>query len=112
MPCPHCASPMTAHQHKMTALGYQSFRCAACRRTFKERTAAPFTFLECPTGLVLRVLYWRYWFPGEFQSNSDLDRDSCRLAEFITSERTWVYDVARSSLACLVVGILSRSRKG
>ncbi len=53
MPCPHCASPTTARQPKTTALGYQTFRCAACRRSFNERTGTPFKFLEYPTDIVL-----------------------------------------------------------
>ena len=59
MPCPHCASPTAARQHKTTALGYQTFRCAACRRTFNERTGTPFNFLEYPTDIVLLVVLWR-----------------------------------------------------
>ena len=38
MPCPHCASPTTTRQPKTTVLGYQIFRCSACRRRFNERT--------------------------------------------------------------------------
>ena len=53
MPCPHCASPATARQPKTTALGYQTFRCAACRRSFNERTGRPFHFLEYPPDIVL-----------------------------------------------------------
>src|ERR687885_2816853 len=59
MPCPHCASPTTACQHKTTALGYQTFRCGACRRSFNERTGTPFNFLEYPTDIVLLVVLWR-----------------------------------------------------
>ncbi len=59
MPCPHCASPTTVRQHTTTALGYQTFRCAACRRTFNERTGTPFNFLEYPTDVVLLVVLWR-----------------------------------------------------
>jgi putative transposase len=59
MSCPHCASPATAHQRKTTALGYQTFRCAACRRRFNERTGTPFNFLEYPTDIVLLVVLWR-----------------------------------------------------
>ena len=55
MPCPHCASPTTARQSKTTALGYQTFRCAACRRSFSERVGTPFTFLDYPKDLVLLV---------------------------------------------------------
>ena len=59
MPCPHCASPTTALEHKTTALGYQTFRCATCRRRFIERTGTPFNFLEYPTDVVLLVVLWR-----------------------------------------------------
>ena len=61
MPRPHCASPTTARQPKTTALGYQNqtFRCAACRRSFHERTGRPFNFLEYPTDMVLLVVLWR-----------------------------------------------------
>ena len=59
MPCPHCASPATVRQPKITALGYQTFRCAACRRRFNERTGSPFNFLEYPTDIVLLVVLWR-----------------------------------------------------
>jgi putative transposase len=59
MACPHCASPSTARQPRTTALGYQTFRCAACRRTFNERTGTPFNFLEYPADIVLLVVLWR-----------------------------------------------------
>ena len=59
MPCPHCASPTTVRQPKTTALGYQTFRCGACRRSFNERTGTPFNFLEYPTDIVLLVVLWR-----------------------------------------------------
>ncbi len=59
VPCPHCASPKIARQPKTTALGYQTFRCTACRRIFNERTGTPFNFLEYPTDIVLLVVLWR-----------------------------------------------------
>ena len=59
MPCPHCASPTTTRQPKTTALGYQTFRCGACRRRFNERTGTPFNLLEYPTDIVLLVVLWR-----------------------------------------------------
>ena len=43
----------------MTALGYQTIRCAVCRRTFNERTGTSFNFLEYPTDIVLLVVLWR-----------------------------------------------------
>ena len=59
MSCPHCTSLTTICQPKTSALGHQTFRCAACRRTFNERTGTPFNFLEHPTDIVLLVVLWR-----------------------------------------------------
>ena len=59
MNCPHCASPRTKEQPKITALGYRTFRCSDCRRTFNERTGTPFNYLEYPTDIVLLVVLWR-----------------------------------------------------
>jgi putative transposase len=59
MPCPHCAVTTTAEQLKRTALGYRTFRCAHCRRTFNERTGTPFNQVQVPTDIVLLVVLWR-----------------------------------------------------
>src|SRR2546421_1045485 len=59
MNCPHCASTATKEQTKQTSLGYCTFRCSDCRRTFNERTGTPFNFLEYPTDIVLLVVLWR-----------------------------------------------------
>lgn len=59
MNCPHCASTSTKEQTKQTSLGYRTFRCSACKRTFNERTGTPFNYLEYPTDIVLLVVLWR-----------------------------------------------------
>ncbi len=59
MPCPHCAATATGEQPRRTTLGYRSFRCRACRRTFNERTGTAFNYLQYPTDLVLLVVLWR-----------------------------------------------------
>ena len=59
MNCPHCASPRTKEQRKITALGYRTFCCSDGRRTFNERTGTPFNYLEYPTDIVLLVVLWR-----------------------------------------------------
>ena len=59
MNCPHCASTATKEQTKKTSLGYRTFRCSDCKRTFNERTGTPFNFLEYPTDIVLLVVLWR-----------------------------------------------------
>ncbi len=59
MTCPHCQSTMTAHRSKTTQLGYRTFCCHACKRTFNERTGTPYNYLEFPTDIVLLVVLWR-----------------------------------------------------
>jgi transposase-like protein len=57
--CPHCSASITTQLSRKTALGYEVFRCRACRRLFNERTGTPFNFLEFPTDIVLLVVLWR-----------------------------------------------------
>jgi putative transposase len=59
MNCPYCTSTGTKEQTKKTVLGYQTFCCSACHRTFNEQTNTPFNFLEYPTDIVLLVVLWR-----------------------------------------------------
>jgi putative transposase len=59
MNCPYCASAATKEQTKQTSLGYRTFRCSACKRTFNERTGTLFNFLEYPTDIVLLVVIFR-----------------------------------------------------
>src|SRR5918997_2499246 len=59
MPCPYCQSTTTAQRGKQTQLGYRTFACHACQRTFNERTGTAFNYLEFPTDLVLLVVLWR-----------------------------------------------------
>ena len=57
--CPHCSSSTATQLSRKTALGYNVFRCRACRRLFNERTGTLFNFLEFPTDIVLLVVLWR-----------------------------------------------------
>ncbi len=59
MPCPHCRSTTTVHRSTTTQLGYRTFCCHACKRTFNERTGTSFSDLEYPTDIVLLVVLWR-----------------------------------------------------
>ena len=59
MNCPSCASTVTKERTKQTSLGYRTFCCSACKRTFNERTGTPFNYLEYPTDIVLLVVLWR-----------------------------------------------------
>lgn len=40
-------------------MGYATFFCSACQRTFNERTGTSFNYLEVPTDIVLLVVLWR-----------------------------------------------------
>ena len=59
MNCPYCAAPTTKKRAKQTKLGYATFCCSTCQRTFNERTGTPFNCLEFPTDIVLLVVFWR-----------------------------------------------------
>src|SRR4051794_30209948 len=59
MACPYCRSMTTTERSKKTQLGYRTFCCQTCKRTFNERTGTDFNFLEFPTDIVLLVVLWR-----------------------------------------------------
>jgi putative transposase len=59
MPCPHCASTTTRERPARTQLGYRTFHCLSCRRTFNERTGTAFNHLIFPSDIVLQVVIWR-----------------------------------------------------
>jgi putative transposase len=59
MDCPHCASSPTTLLVKKTSLGYKVFLCKNCHRTFNERSATLFNYIEYPTDIVLLVVLWR-----------------------------------------------------
>ncbi len=59
MSCPYCRSMTTTERSKKTQLGYRTFCCQRCKRTFNERTETVFNYLECPTDIVLLVVIWR-----------------------------------------------------
>ena len=40
-------------------MSYRTFRCAASRRSFNERTGTPFYFLKYPTDIVLLIVLWQ-----------------------------------------------------
>ncbi|AFY39982.1 Integrase catalytic region [[Leptolyngbya] sp. PCC 7376] len=59
MDCPHCHSTEFSLLQQRTNLGYHRFRCKICRRTYNERTATPFNFVEVPTDIIFEVLFVR-----------------------------------------------------
>jgi putative transposase len=59
MSCPRCPFPDSVMLAKPTSRGYLRFWCERCERTFNERTATPFNFLEGPTDIMFRVVLWR-----------------------------------------------------
>jgi transposase-like protein len=59
MNCPYCLSLATKQQCKKTSLGYRTFCCSDCRRTFNECTATPFNYVAYPTDSVLLVVVYR-----------------------------------------------------
>lgn len=59
MNCPYCLSLATKQRNKKTSLGYRTYRCQQCQRTFHERTGTPCNSLDYPTDSVLLVVFSR-----------------------------------------------------
>jgi putative transposase len=59
MNCPYCKASSIKKRAKKTELGYATFFCSACRRTFNERTGIFFNYLEVPTDVIFLVVLWR-----------------------------------------------------
>jgi putative transposase len=59
MPCPHCQSSITRERATRSQLGYRTFRCSSCKRSFNERSGTPFNYLIFPSDIVLQVVLWR-----------------------------------------------------
>ncbi len=59
MRCRHCSSSNVGGRKRRTSLGYRTFGCRDCRRTFNERTAGSFNHLQYPTDIVTLAVLWR-----------------------------------------------------
>src|SRR5258708_3600668 len=106
MNCPYCLSPTPKEQCQKTSLGYRTFRCSACRRTFNERTNTPFNFLEYPTDIVLLVVLWR------LRSKLSL-RDLAEM--FLTRGFVFTHETVReweARCAPLIADLLRAKRRG
>ena len=72
MACPNCTSTTTSERPTRTQLGYRTFRCLMCRRTFNERTGPPFNYLTFPSDIVLQVVLWRLRYKLSFRDLAEM----------------------------------------
>jgi len=106
MPCPHCAATATTEQSRRTALGYRTFRCPQCRRTFNERTGTPFNHLQAPTDIVLLVVLWRLRYKLSLRDLAEM---------FLARGFTFTHEAARdweARFAPLLAAQLRAKRRG
>jgi transposase-like protein len=54
--CPHCAATNISPRKRLTASGYKTFYCKACKRGFNERTGTEFNDWHFPTDIIFQVL--------------------------------------------------------
>jgi len=59
-------------RRRRTALGYKTFACRACKRSFNERTGTPFNDLQFPTDVVLLAVLWRLRYKLSFRDVAEL----------------------------------------
>lgn len=72
-----------------TSLGYDEFRCFACKRKFNERTSTEFNRLEQPTDVVMLVVRWYLSYKLSLRDLSEMFLD--RGFEFSHEAiRTWI----------------------
>src|SRR6266699_4156533 len=105
MNCPYCASA-TKEQRKKTSLGYRTFHCRGCHRTFNERTSTPFNFLEYPTDIVLLVVLWRLRYKLSLRDVAEM---------FIVRGIAFTYEAVRdweARFAPLIADQLRKKRRG
>ncbi len=106
MACPHCQSTATAQRSKKTQLGYRTFCCHACKRTFNERTGTPYNHLEFPTDIVLLVVLWRLRYKLSLRDLAEMFLE--RGFEFThEAVRTW-----EARFAPLLIEQLRAKRQG
>lgn len=106
MTCAHGASTMTTQRSKTTQLGYRTFFCRNCKRTFNERTGTPFNYLEFPTDIVLLVVLWRVRYKLSLRDLAEMFLE--RGFEFThEAVREW-----EARFAPLVADTLRAKRKG
>src|SRR5690348_15038531 len=106
MTCPYCLSATTKEQQKKTALGYRTFRCRGCQRTFNERSGTPFNFLEYPTEIVLLVVLWRLRYKLSLRDLAEL---------FVERGFVFTYEAVRdweARFAPLIADQLRKKRRG
>ncbi|MDA0797243.1 MAG: IS6 family transposase, partial [Chloroflexi bacterium] len=72
MSCPHCHSNVVSVRKRRTALGYKTFACRTCKRSFNERTGSPFNDLQFPTDIVLMAVLWRLRYKLGFRDVAEI----------------------------------------
>jgi putative transposase len=72
MCCPNCASTATSERTPRTQLGYRTFRCLRCRRTFTERSGTAFNYLTFPSDIVLHVVLWRLRYKLSLREGAEM----------------------------------------
>jgi len=106
MACPYCQGDATQELDRVTALGYQLYRCRPCRRTFNERTGTPFNHLQVPTDVALLVVLWRLRYKLSLRDLAEM---------FLTRGFTFTHETVREweeRFAPLLTERLRAKRRG
>jgi putative transposase len=106
MKCPHCAATTMRKRAKKTELGYATFFCSTCRRTFNERTGTLFNYLEVPTDIVFLVVLWRLRYKLSLRDIAEM---------FLTRGFVFTHETVRdweARFAPLVADQLRTKRRG
>ena len=106
MDCLHCQSPRVSLLQRKTSLGYEIFRCKRCRRTFNERTATLFNFVEVPTNIIFQVLLCRVRYKLSYR---DVAEFSCSV---VFSSLMKLYGTGKDDSYRVLLNELEQREKG
>jgi putative transposase len=87
-------------------MGYATFFCSACQRSFNERTGTPFNYLEVPTDVVLLVVLWRLRYKLSLRDLAEM---------FLARGFVFTHETVRdweARFAPLIADQLRRKRRG
>jgi len=106
MNCPRCHSTNTSPRSRLTKLGYKTFYCKNCQKSFNERTRTPFNRLKAKTETIFQLVFWRLRYKLSLRDLSEMT-----IAQGIKLSHETIHNW-ETKFAQLVATELKAKRKG
>ena len=106
MNCPHYNSDNTSSRSRLTKLGYKTFYCKNCLKSFNERTGTPFNRLKAKTETIFQLVFWRLRYKLSLRDLSEMT-----IAQGFELSHETIHNW-ESEFAPLIAAQLKAKRKG